>query len=239
MMALQRSANCVIKLHYKLTPTIWYRDSFVALCGIPLQIAKKSWIFFMLNHHTSIAVIFLMSPTQTCQCTIREHFCMAVYQSALYWDVKTTSSLEMLSWVFVHLLCHFTFRELCDRNLAPVLMKTSSNFTLSKTIKSKIHIFMEQDRKYTQEGMNIWHPPMYSAKKPMRHVWFTKKAYSLYKSTWSCKLIISMHENINNNQEIGDCILKYSNEGVFFEEIREKDLLSIFIFVFFFSPKAS
>lgn len=148
-MALQRSANYVILLHCKLTPTIWYCASFVALRGIPLQIAKKPWIFFMLNHHSSIAAFFLLSPTQTCQCTIREHFCMAVYQSDLHWDVVTTSSLEMLSWVFVHLLCIFTFRELCDRNLASVLTKIFSNFTLSKTIKSKIHVLTEQNRKRT------------------------------------------------------------------------------------------
>lgn len=136
--SLQRPASYVIQDNHRFRP-----NDFITcfLCVINLNEPPNSQKAGNIFHVESSFQHRCHPPNvtaPTCQCPALEHFCTAVCQGALHRGIATSSNNEMLSSVFVCVLCcaTLTHRELSGRDLTPLLVKTFSNFTLSKTIKN-------------------------------------------------------------------------------------------------------
>lgn len=109
--SLRRSASYVIRDNYKSHPNNFIMWRFCSIIWNDPPNGRKAVNIFHLESSSKHCRHLPNVTAPTCQSPEREHFCTAVYQGALHWDVATTSSLEMLSWVFVCVLCHFPIRS--------------------------------------------------------------------------------------------------------------------------------
>lgn len=131
----------------------------------------------------------------TCQCPALEHFFTAACQGALHRVIAASSGLEMLSSVFIRVLCYSSHTESSLAGISLLcLWKHSVILLLAKQLKTKHTILTEQIGNSTWEGVYGWHLPMYLAKKPNWDTHFMKKVCLLFRYVHRThKLIKNLH----------------------------------------------
>lgn len=109
-----------------------------------LEIATKQRMFFMLNHHPSIAVIFLMSPHRPVSALPWNTFAQRFIRMPCTGILQLPPVLKCFLETLYACCATLTFRALSHSDLALLLRKTFSKLTPSKNNKKPKHIFSQR-----------------------------------------------------------------------------------------------